>query len=47
MMSTVPLFTIFLSLLFLQKLERVTGKVILGALSICAGAALISLTVDL
>lgn len=47
LMSTVPLFTIFLSLLFLQKLERVTGRVILGALSICAGAALISLTVDL
>ena len=47
LMSTVPLFTILLSLLFLQKMERVTGRVILGALAICAGGALISLSADL
>lgn len=47
LMCTVPLFTILLSFIFLRESERITGRVVLGALSICAGGALISLSGNL
>lgn len=47
LMCTVPLFTILLSFLFLRESEKITGRVVLGALSICAGGALVSLSGNL
>jgi len=42
LVSTVPLFTVFLSFFFLKHLEKVTVKLVLGALAICLGGALLS-----
>ncbi len=41
LVSTVPLFTVFFSFFFLKHLEKVTVKLILGALAICLGGALL------
>ena len=42
LVSTVPLFTVFFSFFFLKHLEKVTVKLIFGALAICLGGALLS-----
>jgi len=43
LVSLNPLFTLALMWLFLRKLERVTGKIVLGAFFIICGAAILSL----
>lgn len=42
LVSTVPLFTVLLSFFFLKHLEKVTLMLVLGALTICLGGALLS-----
>lgn len=44
LVSLNPLFTLVLAWLFLRNVERVTGKIVLGALFIICGAAILSLT---
>ncbi len=43
LVSLNPLFTLALAWLFLRNVERVTGKILLGALFIICGAAILSL----
>ena len=41
LVATVPLFTITLSAVFLRSLERVTRRIVLGAVSICLGSVVV------
>jgi len=43
LLSTIPLFTVLLTLVFLRKFEVVTKRVILGAASICMGGVLLNI----
>ena len=42
LVSTVPLFTVALSAMFLRSFERVTLKIVLGAASICLGGIVLT-----
>ena len=43
LLSSIPLFTVLLTLVFLRKFEVVTKRVILGAASICMGGVLLNI----
>ncbi len=42
LLNTTPLFTVFFSALFLRKIETVSSRIILGAISMVAGVVLIT-----